>query len=307
LFLAPVSLLAIASLSIRQQSLIGHILITIVLINVGVSVVEVMLHQQILPEVLEAGDYIKIDPIFRPNGLFDYPLSSGLITVAAMPTVFILVQSFFLKWIVVIVMAASVALAEDRIATIASALILVILAVLSISKDIKSGSVSAPSVFVFFTLSTLIIPAIIFVLYSSGRFERLLMSTSDDKSAAARFVAYDIFNFMTPSEFYWGGMGMNRAMMLARTFLHQIAFESPLVVFVITFGLYFTIIFLPLEYFFVFSISIGSSWYVKLSVITFLIVGSTNNALATGGPALTIVSILAFIAAMRYRFQRERL
>jgi hypothetical protein len=37
-------------------------------------------------------------------------------------------------------MAVSVAIAQDRVATIASALILVMLAVLSLNKDIKSAS-----------------------------------------------------------------------------------------------------------------------------------------------------------------------
>jgi hypothetical protein len=207
LFVAPVSLFAIANLSIRQQSLIGHILITIILINVGMSIVEVMLHRQILPEVHADVNSFSIDKIFRPNGLFDHPLYTGLITTSAMPIVFILVRNFFWKWTVVILMAAAVAIAQDRVATIAAALILVILAVFSVNKDIKSGSVSAPTAFVVLTFSTLIIPVIIFALYSSGRFERLLMGTNDDKSVAARFVAYEIFNFMTPSEFYWGGNG----------------------------------------------------------------------------------------------------
>ena len=301
LFVAPVSLFAIANLSIRQQSLIGHILIAIILMNGGVSIVEMMLHRQILPEVHADVGYFGIDNIFRPKGLFGHPLATGVIATAAMPTIFILVRDFLWKWIFVILMAVSVAIAQARVATIASALILVMLAVLSLNKDIKSGVVSARTVVVALTFSALIIPAIIWALYSTGRFERLLMGTNDDNSAAARVVIYDIFNFMTPSEFYWG-MHIDRATMLANSFLHIDSFESVVVVFVLAFGVYFTIVFIPLIYYFVISISLGSSLYVKVSVIIYLILASTNNALATAGPDLTIVTALAFIAAVRYRW-----
>jgi hypothetical protein len=300
LFVAPVSLFAIANLSTRQQSLIGHILIAIILMNGGVSIVEMMLHQQILPEEHAHVNYFGVDNVFRPNGLFGHALATGGIATPAMPTVFILVRNFFWKWIFVILMAVSVAIAQDRIATVASALILVILAVLSLNKDIKSGVVSAQTAVVALTLSALIIPAIIWALYSTGRFERLLMGTNDNNSAAARIVVYDIFNFMTPSEFYWG-MHIDRATILAWSFLHLQYFESSVVVFILSFGLYFTIIFLPLIYYFVISISLGSSIYVKVSVIVFLILASTNNALSTGGPDLIIVTALAFIAAVHYR------
>jgi hypothetical protein len=301
LFVAPVSLFAIANLSIRQQSLIGHILIAIILMNGGVSIVEMMLHRQILPEVHADVGYFGIDNIFRPKGLFGHPLSTGVIATAAMPTIFILVRDFLWKWIFVILMAVSVAIAQARVATIASALILVMLAVLSLNKDIKSGVVSARTVVVALTFSALIIPAIIWALYSTGRFERLLLGTNDDNSAVARVVIYDIFNFMTPSEFYWG-MHIDRATMLASSFLHIDSFESVVVVFVLAFGLYFTIVFILLIYYFVISISLGSSLYVKVSVIIYLILASTNNALATAGPDLTIVTALAFIAAVRYRW-----
>jgi hypothetical protein len=65
-----------------------------------------------------------------------------------------------------------------------------------VNKDIKSGVVSARTVVVALTFSALIIPAIIWALYSTGRFERLLMGTNDDNSAAARVVIYDIFNLI---------------------------------------------------------------------------------------------------------------
>jgi hypothetical protein len=123
-----------------------------------------------------------------------------------------------------------------------------------VNKDIKSGVVSARTVVVALTFSALIIPAIIWALYSTGRFERLLMGTNDDNSAAARVVIYDIFNFMTPSEFYWG-MHIDRATMLANSFLHIDSIESVVVVFALSFGVYFTIVFIPLIYYFVISIS----------------------------------------------------
>ena len=72
-----------------------------------------------------------------------------------------------------------------------------------------------------------------------------------------------------------------------------------MVVFVISFGVYFTIVFITLIYYFVISISLGSSLDVKVSVIIYLILASTNNALATAGPDLTIVTALAFIARGR--------
>jgi hypothetical protein len=299
LFVAPVSLLAIANLSVRQQSLIGYILIAVILMNGGVSVVEVMLHRQILPEVHADVNYFGINDIFRPNGLFGHPLTTGGIAVPAMPLIFILVRDFFWKWTFVILMAVSVAIAQDRVATIASALILITLVVLSLNKDIKSGVVSARTALVALTLSALIIPAIIWALYSSGRFERLFTGTND-KSAAARVVVYDILKFMTPSEFDWG-MRIDRATMLANSFLHIEHFESVVVIFVLSFGFYLTIIFLPLIYFFVISISLGSSLYVKAAAITFLVLASTNNALASPGPDFIIVTALAFIAAVRYR------
>jgi hypothetical protein len=301
LFVAPVTLFAIANLSIKQQSLLGHVLIAIILMNGGVSIVEMMLHRYIFTEVPGDVNFRSIDNflVFRPRGLFGHPLSTGGIAIPAMPTVFILVRNFFSKWIFVIFMAVSVAIAQDRVATIASGLILVMLAVLSLNKDIKSGVVSARTAVVALTLSALIIPLIIWALYSTGQFERLLMGTNDE-SAATRVAIYDIFNFMTPSEFYWG-MHIDRAMLLSNSFLHIRNIESAVVVFILAFGIYFTIIFLPLIYYFVISISLGSSLYVKLAVIIYLLLASTNNALATAGPDLIIVTALAFIAAVRYR------
>ncbi len=136
-----------------------------------------------------------------------------------------------------------------------SAFILVMLAVLSLNKAIKSGVVSARTAVVTLTFSAVIIPAIIWALYSSGRFERPLKGTNDE-SVAARVVVYDILKFMTPSEFDWG-MRIDRATMLANSFFHIEHFESVVVIFILSFGFYLTIIFLPLIYFFCYFNLIG--------------------------------------------------
>jgi hypothetical protein len=111
------------------------------------------------------------------------------------------------------------------------------------------------------TFSALIIPAIIWALYSTGRFERLLIGTNDNNSAAARVVVYDILNFMTPYEFYWG-MHIDRATMLANSFLYIVNFESVEVSFVLSFGLYLTIIFFAIN-----TIVGGGVVWVPISVI----------------------------------------
>jgi hypothetical protein len=304
LLVAPMSLFALANLSIRQQFFIGRTLIAMLLINGGLSIVQTILHRQILPQVLTESNFFAPDLIFRPNGLFDHPLTSGMIMLSAMPLVFIFFRNLLLKWSILSLLSLSIVISQDRVATVGAAVILIVVAAVSLREDVRSRIASVQIVVVGLTLSMLIVPAIITALYASGLLERLF-AANDNNSAAARIAAYDIFKFMTPSEFYWG-MPMDRALTLGHLFLDLVAFESPIVIYVITFGVYFAAIILPAVYFFVISISLGSSLYVKLSVMAFLIVASTNPQLGTADPGLIIVSTLAFLAASHYRFAISR-
>lgn len=288
ILVAPLALFAVARLSVRQRLQVVWAIVALFLLDAAVVLVEFVIRQHLLP-------YPFYESTFRPAGVFGHPLLVGMFNACVIPSIFLFSLSSFLRWTLALIFAVTVVLAQARVATAIVGVLLPILLFQHFREGVRSGRVAPTTVFAGSVLSLAAVPLVLLVAYETGALDRVLGGFVDD-SSRARVVVYEIFNFFTLDELMFG-VSLDQAGYYARAVLGLSHIESPIVIYVLQFGIVGAIVFVPALLFFYISITLRAPFYTKLAVAAFLAAALSNNTLASKGPGMVTATVLTFIAA----------
>lgn len=288
ILVAPLSLFAMARLSVKQRLQVVWAVLILFLVNSGVVLAEFVSRQHILP-------YPQDEVSFRPTGLFGHPLMVGMLNACIIPSLFVFSLSPFVRWSLVLIFSMTVVLAQARVATVIVAVLFPILLVQFFREGLRTGRLSPVTVFAAALFCIATVPLVILAAIEVGALDRVLAGFVDD-SSQSRVVVYNLFNYMTPSEFMFG-MSIAKADYYARFALGLNAIESPIVVYVVQFGVIGAAVFMSAMLFFYASIAMRAPLYSKLAVFAFVIAAASNNSLASKGPSPVTATVLTFVAA----------
>jgi hypothetical protein len=297
ILIAPLSLIAMARLSIRQRVLAVRFILGILCVNGALVVAEFVVQRNFLP-------YPFRETLFRPVGLFDHPLQVGLMCVAALPYLFVGKWPPLARWALLITIATTVALSQARIATLVTGCLVPIGLACTLHEARRTGGLSASALFVLVTTIMLAMPMLVIAAGAFGIFERLSLGLADS-SAYARVAAYDIFRYCSWNDVLYG-IGAERAQYYAKYGLGLDTIESPIVITVAQFGVPGAAILLGSVVLFLASLTFRAPLPMKLGVLAFCITALSNNAFTSKGPALVTATVLLFAGATVARARQTR-
>lgn len=139
-------------------------------------------------------------------------------------------------------------------------------------------------------------PVVGYVLLTHGLGNRLLeLGLFDDSSAAVRVKVFEIFDFFQLKDFILGYPAEKIDDILLVSGLSDYCIENYWLVYILKFGIIFTIL---IAYFYgVFFVRLlgnASFFYKVFLLIGFLLISSTNNSLATDSIALTVLTLCCY-------------
>jgi hypothetical protein len=297
ILIAPLSLIAMARLSIRQRIMAGRFILCLLFVNAVLAIPEFLVQRHLLPYPFE-------EVLFRPAGLFSHPLEEGLICVAALPYLFLADLPELTRWVLLITIAMTVAVSQARIATIVAGCIIPLGLGYMLHQHRRVGRISGAALFVFGTTMMLGLPLLVMAGWALGIFDRLSLGLADP-SAYSRFDVYDIFRYFSWNDILFG-IGLDRAYFYAKHGLGLDTIESPVVMAIAQFGAIGAAIVLGSVLFFFLSLSAGAPTLTKLGAMAFCITAVSNNAFTSKGPAMVTAAVLLFAGATATRARQTR-
>lgn len=285
ILVAPAAILCTLAMSDRQRGTIAAAVIYLALANSLFSIVQVAVRSQILP-----GPEFPVSDGFRASGVLGHPLLTGAVHVSAIPLLYLTNWSMQTKLLATVALLVGVFAGQARIATIAAAGILPIIGWIEIRRALRAGVLRPVSLFVGATCALSAIPIMVLGLLASGALDRILNGMFDE-SGKARVEGYRIFNYISQEEWLFG-TDLNQAVQILRSVIGLPAIESPIVVYILQFGLIGALIFSAAMLLFFLLMARALPPYGKLAVLTFLLIASTNNQLAAKGPSMFLVAVL---------------
>jgi hypothetical protein len=297
ILIAPMSLIAMARLSIGQRIMAGRFILGLLFANGVISVPEFLVQRRLLPYPFD-------EAVFRPTGLFSHPLEEGLICVAALPYLFLVNWPEMTRWVLLITIAITVSISQARIATLVAACIIPLGLGYLLHQHHRAGRISGAALFVLATTMMLGLPLLVMAGWELGIFERLSLGLADP-SAYSRIDVYDIFRYFSWNDILFG-IGLDRAYFYAKHGLGLDTIESPIVMAIAQFGAIDAAIVLGTVLFFFLSLSAGAPALTKLGAIAFCITAASNNAFTSKGPAMVTAAVLLFAGATATRAREMR-
>ena len=271
-------------------------LMYMMLVNSGLIISEWALKWRLLPY---APGLVELQ--FRPAGLLGHPLNNGLFYATAAPLAMVMHRGVIYRIAVALIFLGSAAIAGARAATVVSGVFVLICTLVLLRKEIQKMELTEFGITTFLVFSTLLLA--VFVGAAAGVGERLVSVGLFDESSQTRLDVYRIMNYLTNDEIMFGA-GNDRMVYLVKQVINQRTAESPVVGSVFLFGAVFSVIFFTMILLALFRVAKRGDFFIKFSILSFVIVSSTNNVLITKTPALLFVLVLG-IAACGMRFRRR--
>ncbi len=284
--LGPVVALTMLRLSPRGQAKMLVFLFVLLIVNDLLLFYEFATHNRLMP-------YKYHEPYFRPTAFLGHPLMNGLINATAIAFVWVTPWSNARKLVLTIFFMAACFAAGARMATIFSVLAAMMCTWVELGRSARKGRIDEGA------LSTIAIAALAFLLIVitivvlSGLADRLIgFGFFRDDSAQSRFQIYELFNYMSFSQLMFG-MSHEWANYVITNVLNLPRSESPIVDFVIQFGVVGTLILVAglVAYFWNLA-SAPRNAFAIVGTMIFVATASTNNTLSGKG------CDMAFFAAL---------
>jgi hypothetical protein len=292
--IAPLAILTLTTFSLDQMMRYLRLGMMVIFANALFVMLQFTLRDHILPYPT-----FLTNGIFRPGGIVGHPLIAGLLTVSCIPLLPLARFRPGLHFVMISVWSLAVVMTSARVATAA---LPVILALTYLNVAVKSRM--RPAELVMLLLFAVLVGAmIVLAAYSAGLLDRVLGGFFDD-SSQARVDVYGILSLLTPSEFLYGA-DLDTAQYYLLEFFSLEYIESPVVLYIINFGLIGALLFGASLLFFFVSLAVAAPNMVRLSTLAFLAVALTNNTLAVKGPTPVLVSSMLYIAGVIERRQRD--
>ncbi|MGQ0486732.1 MAG: hypothetical protein ACT4SY_15465 [Hyphomicrobiales bacterium] len=227
IFVAPLLFVLIARrLSERRLISLFNLFVMVASINMPIVLGEFIAKQGILPLEQES-------LFFRPAGLFGHPIASGIASCIAMLGSRYTMKSVAGRHLVMLILLAEVALCGVRAALLVASVIFLT----DLAFPWKSRRNAATYLFDAGIVALL---AAVFAYFARlGVFHRIAYHGWWDESAASRFQIFNMFDFMTEDEF-WFGTTRERALYYANE-LNNSRIESSFVVATYQCGIVFAV------------------------------------------------------------------
>lgn len=275
------------------------LIIALLVVNAGLGIGEVLLQARLIPLRL-AGGGERIEDIFRPSALLGHPLTNSMVTVTLLPAVLHLrIGAFWrgalmlLLWIGALAFAGRTAFV---LATIGYGLYFFFHALLLTLR----GGVS----YLQLTGGALVAMAsaagLAATVFATGIGERLFKSLTWDGSAAVRYRIWNVFDFLSTTDMLIGVSTARIAQLDSLIGLESSeAIENFWLVLYLQLG---WVGFIP----FLIAMACMFAWLwtrsrgaLRVAVLLFFIVASSNNSLATKTIALAMFAIVIAITQRR--------
>ena len=278
---APFCVVTLSRMNADQVRTTFQVLFLVLVANALLTLAEYVLQARALP-------FDESEDIFRPTGLMSHPLLVGLTMATAVPSAFYGPLRSRGAWIVAFLFEIAALAAGARAAGIVGAAVLGAAALSRALGAMNERRLSVPGFVTVVLLMVLGIASLGLVAVEYGLTSRI-EGGFDDESSRARVDVYDILFHLTPNELLFGS-SLAEAMEFLRGELKLEYIESPLVFFVIQFGVVGTVPIVSGILYFISTLSNGMGGII--TALAFVIVASTNNTFSTKGPALVLVTAL---------------
>lgn len=285
LVVGPFVCLLLLRMSDEERIKIVEYFIYFMILNSFILFFEYATHRRMFPYWHE--------PFFRPTAFLGHPLTNGVILVSTMPFVWLMRWSPARKMILTFLFLFATYATQARMASLFGTVCALGCIWVHLARSVRRGKIDEGATLAIAAagLGAIVVALIIFV--TSGLAERLIaLGAFQDDSAQSRIKIFTIFTYMTPSEVLFG-MRRDWADYIQGTVLHLHINESPIVVYIIQFGLFGLIILLGALFYLLWVLGTnGRNIYVAYAVASFAVVSLSSNAFATKAPIVTIICAL---------------
>ena len=288
LMIGPLVALFMLALTDRERTNIGILIIAALVANDIVLILEYLTSSRLLP-------YAQAEPFFRPTALLNHPLANGLVNATAVVFVLALPLPIRMRLFLMLMFVGACFVSGARFATISSVIAAALGIWLLLHEDRRRLRISWHVVALVFIQLAIVLGVVVYVLFELGFAKRMFLLGFHDTSTQSRFTAFYILEVFPLRDLLVGAGPKSLAMVNAALGLRTI--ENPMVAIITQFGIVGCAIVLPLLLYFLFSLARCGNRLIFLTVVVFLITGSSNNTFASKGP--TIAYIVALTMAVR--------
>jgi hypothetical protein len=232
----------------------------------------------VFPYANDMDDSAIVDWSFRSSGFIGHPLANALCVSTIMGFILTTPMKLVYKLFFLILGFVSLLCFNARAAIIIWILLATIY-LLNLIRDKKTKK-TVSLLLVFFLISAIYFVYSIIVDYGLGG--RIVKEDINDGSAQTRFEVFDAFTYIDKSDL-WFGNAANYIPVMHK--LGAGGVENSYIVLIMNYGIFIFIILSLFYYYLIKRFLKDYSLYYKFIILTsFLIVGSTNNALASATP-----------------------
>ncbi|RBW63658.1 hypothetical protein DS893_18465 [Vibrionales bacterium C3R12] len=294
-FLSPLLLIPLLSIISKEQaSKIQKLIAYLILINSIIAITEYLLHFRVVDVEFNSFSF------FRSTALLTHPLNNALITASL--AILIFNRSVVPSFLYVLIILLSLFSFGGRAALVIFSVTVFLYCLPVLWRFCTTGingdkfKISMLLLLGYFSLIIFI-----FVLIDSNISERIMSKLYMDNSASARIDVFFLLEQLSMSEWVFGAS--DRLLESIELYIEIKVIENYIIGWIFTFGLLGMIplticVFLPIIFF-----AINGRYPDKLALMTFFIIGLTNNSLTTKTPVLLLLLCVLYL---RYKELKEK-
>ncbi|TKF22569.1 hypothetical protein FCV43_06015 [Vibrio genomosp. F6] len=294
-FLSPLLLIPLLSIISKEQaSKVQKLIAYLILINSIIAIIEYLLHFRVVNVEFNSFSF------FRSTALLTHPLNNALITASL--AILIFNRSVVPSFLYVLIILLSLFSFGGRAALVIFSVTVFLYCLPVLWRFCTTGingdkfKISMLLLLGYFSLLIFI-----FVLIDSNISERIMSKLYMDNSASARIDVFFLLEQLSMSEWVFGAS--DRLLESIELYIEIKVIENYIIGWIFTFGLLGMIplticVFLPIIFF-----AINGRYPDKLALMTFFIIGLTNNSLTTKTPVLLLLLCVLYL---RYKELKEK-
>jgi len=286
-FITPVLLaILLGEVSANTRARLFRTALLLLTLNSAVGIIEATTHKSLIGFLQWAGEE------FRASAFRGHPLENALATVPVVIVSFSLVASGR-GYLPTLILGCLALLAfGGRAAAVFVALAIGALILIDTGRRLANRTLSVNRL-VFYLIIVLAGPAAIaVVLATTGLGERIVSHFFLDTSAQVRIESLAIFRYISNSQL-WYGVDNDAMANLMQSLTHIGVIENFWIALIVNLGIYSVVILLAGFIPYLLKLMRQGDVYVALAVLTFMLVASTSNSLATKTTTLTLLTVLA--------------
>jgi hypothetical protein len=281
---APLVVLFMLTLTARERMIIGLFIVACLVANDLLLFFEYATSSRLLP-------YKESEPFFRPTALLNHPLLNGLFNATAVPFVLTTPLSARTRYLLMLTFVGACFVAGARFATIASVIAAIAGTWFLMHDQTSRFKISFKTAMFRFVQIAVVLIACVYAFFAFGLAQRMQVLGFHDASTQARVSAFYILAIFPVRDLLIGADPRSLAMVM-RGALGITTIENPLVAIIAQFGFLGSVIILPLLLYFLFTLVSAKNKLLFLTMVVFVVTGSSNNTFATKGSAIVYISAL---------------